>query len=177
MFENEEQLTENKLILLFAINKLDLPLTGLYINDLLLEPGLMNYFTLQIALNELVASQLLDRLIDAHGIPMYTITQKGKNTLNAFSNMITPGMAALYDMLLDKISQKLKKELEVNSYYFTDTDGNYYVRCFAREKGVYIIDLKLPAADKKEASKICTNWCNNTASIYMSIVKAFHSTD
>ena len=175
IFENEDQLTENKLILLFAINKLDLPLTGLYINDLMLEPGLMNYFTLQIGLNELVTSNLLDRIIDDHGIPMYTITEKGKNALEAFSALITPGMVALYDKQLEKVSQKLKKELELNAHYFTDVAGNYYVRCFAREKGVYIIDLKLPAADKKEAGKICTNWCNNTASIYMSIVKAFHS--
>jgi len=45
---------EDKLLLLLALDILDMPITNIYINDLLLEPGYMNYFNIQIALNELV---------------------------------------------------------------------------------------------------------------------------
>jgi hypothetical protein len=64
--------------------------------------------------------------------------------------------------------------MEINAYYFTDGNGDYYVRCFVRADGTYTIDIRLPAADKKEASDICQNWKNNTSEIYMNIIKAVH---
>ena len=175
IFENNDQLTENKLILLYIIDKLGIPLSGLYITEIVLEPGLMNYFSVQAALNDLVGSKLLTRYPDNDGIPIYDISKLGHEALHSFKKLIAPGILAHYNENLSKNASKIRKEMEINAYYFTDSNNEFYVRCFVRIEGTYTIDIRLPAADKKEAGEICANWKNNTASIYLEIIKAVHT--
>jgi len=174
MFNENEQFTEDKLLLLFALNELNMPITGLYITDLMLEPGYMNYFSIQLALNELIEKENVEATPDNDGIPMYTITDKGRETLSQFSHLIPKCLESQYSQHISSERSKIKKQLEVNALYFVDTENNYYVRCFVRDKGTYLIDLKLPASDKADAIEICKNWQNNSAAIYMKILNILH---
>ncbi len=174
MFENTEQQTENKLILLFVLDKFGSPITGMYITDLILKPGLMNYFSSQMALNELVETFLVDIIPDNDGIPMYSINEKGSEVLHSLKHIIPVGIATRYDEYIEKEKDNIKKQLEINAQYFSDSNGDYYVRCFVRNNGTYIIDIKIPVANKSEAILICKNWQQNTASIYTNILKAMH---
>ena len=43
MFENSEQYTANKILILFILDKLDMKLTDHFLSAVLLGPGLVNY--------------------------------------------------------------------------------------------------------------------------------------
>lgn len=165
---------EDKLIILLALSCLDMPITGLYINDLLLEPGYMNYFNIQIALGELLENRLIEKTPDSDGIPMYTITEKGESVYREFKHLLPEGLAAKYEKHILENKDTVKKLLEVNASVFTTEKDSYFVRCFVRDKGTYVIDLKIPAANKQDAMEICRKWKENTAQIYMEILKILH---
>lgn len=165
---------EDKLIILLALKCLDMPITGLYINDLLLEPGYMNYFNIQIALGELLESQMVEKIPDSDGIPMYTITDKGRNAYREFKHLLPEGLAVKYETHILENRDTVKKLLEVNASVFTTEKDAYFVRCFVRDKGTYVIDLKVPAANKQDAAEMCRAWKENTAAIYMEILKSLH---
>jgi predicted transcriptional regulator len=59
MFDDTQELAENKLLLLYIINKINIPISNAYITEIVLENNLLNYFHLQQYLSELVASEFL----------------------------------------------------------------------------------------------------------------------
>lgn len=59
MFEDSLELAENKLILIYIINKLKCPLTKNQLTQIILENNLMNYFILQQYICELVSSGII----------------------------------------------------------------------------------------------------------------------
>lgn len=175
MFDNTEQKTENKLILLYILEKFGMPITGMYLTDLAMKPGLINYFSCQMALNELTETEIVDTTPDSDGIPMYSINSKGSEVLHSLMHVIPSGILARYEECIEAEKSNIRKQLEVNASFFTDIAGDYYVRCFVRNNGTYIIDIKIPVANKSEADLICRNWHQNTANIYTNILKAMHN--
>ncbi len=166
--------SEDKLLVLLALDILDMPITNIYINDLLLQPGYMNYFNIQIALNELVESGFIDRIPDGDGIPMYSINDNGKKAYREFSYLLPEGLATKYEEHIENNKEKVKKMVEVNASVFTAGNNDYYVRCYVRDKGTYTIDLKLPAASREDANLICKSWRENSSELYAKIVKILH---
>ncbi len=177
MFENTKQQSDNKLLLLFVLEKLDLPVTGLCINDIMLEPGWMSYFSVQIALNELVTEGLVSRFLDEDGIPMYVVTQMGRDRLDAMNRELPKGLAKRYEQYINRERENIRRQLEVNASYFTGPKGEFYVRCFLRDGADYIMDLKIPAGGKQEAARLCRNWKEYTAEIYLSVLQSFYRQD
>lgn len=165
---------EDKLLILLALDIIDMPITNLYINDLLLQPGYMNYFNIQIALGELVENGFIDRIPDGDGIPMYSINEKGKNAFREFSYLLPEGLATKYEEHIENNKDAVKKMVEVNASVFTAGENEYFIRCFVRDKGTYTIDLKLPAASREDANEICKAWRDNSSEIYSEIVKILH---
>jgi len=53
---SNKELAENKLILLYIIDKVNIPISNLQITKIILENKFMNYFMLQQLLNELCTS-------------------------------------------------------------------------------------------------------------------------
>ncbi len=171
---SQDLYAEDKLLLLLALDILDMPITNIYITDLMLEPGYMNYFNIQVALSELVQAGFIDKIPDGDGIPMYSINPKGKDAFLEFSYLLPDGLASRYEDHIEKNKDQVKKLIEVNASVFTDSENEYFVRCFVRNKGSYVIDLKLPAAGREEANEICKAWRENSAEIYAEIVKIIH---
>lgn len=166
---------EDKLLLLLALDILDMPITNIYINDLLLQPGYMNYFNIQTALSELVEIGCVDRIPDSDGIPMYSINEKGREAFHEFSYLLPDGLATRYEEHIENNKDQVKRLVEVNASVFTVGKDDYFVRCFIRDKGTYVIDLKLPAASREDANEICKAWRENSSEIYADIVKILHN--
>ena len=80
---SNKELAENKLILLYIIDKTDIPMSNLQITKLILENKFMNYFMLQQYLNELYESKFL-AADTVEGKKMYKITNTGRQTLELF---------------------------------------------------------------------------------------------
>lgn len=83
MYDNTRALAENKLIILYLIEKIEIPLSNSEICQFALEKNLMDYFSVQQYLSELVESGLLEMTTENNST-RYTITSDGEDTLNYF---------------------------------------------------------------------------------------------
>ena len=87
MYDNTRALAENKLIILYLIEKIEIPLSNSEICQFALEKNLMDYFSVQQYLSELVESGLLEMATENNST-RYTITSDGEDTLNIFPIML-----------------------------------------------------------------------------------------
>jgi len=92
---SNKELAENKLILLYIIDKVNIPISNLQITKIILENKFMNYFMLQQLLNELCTSNyLLYKNIDNKAF--YTITPLGETNLKLLYRPYTAGYKKPY---------------------------------------------------------------------------------
>ncbi len=174
MFENNEQYTANKILILFILDKLGVAVTDNYLNAVLLAPGLVNYFTAQECREDLIAKKCVLRELDSAGTVMYSITDKGRERLEQLGYMLSGGLGARYEAYLREHRDEIAKAMYVNADSFEDAQGNVYVRCYVREGTNCIVDVKIPVGSKKDAAAICEAWRNRTSDIYMQLVKTFY---
>lgn len=174
MIKEKFDLSVNKLIVLFMLNKISLPMTNSQISNFILAKEYTNYFSLQQYLSEMVDSQLLEIEKIQHNT-RYIITENGKKTLSYFQNRIPNTTKQEIIDYLKQNKHKLRTEIEVTSEYILEKTGDYTVHCVAKENETTLIDLKLNAINKKMAISICDNWRNRSQDIYAMIVNELFS--
>jgi predicted transcriptional regulator len=160
MFEDTQELAENKLILLYILEKIQLPLSNTLITEIVLENNLLNYFHLQLYLSELAASGFL-KAEKEDKRQLYSITPKGENVLEYFENRISKSKKETIKTYLDTHGELLKKEVQVTADYLPGDDKDYIVTCKITEDGINVIDLKLRVSSNEQAKQICTKWKSN----------------
>lgn len=168
---NTKEIAENKLILLYVIDKMNIPLSNLQITRLVLERRFMNYFLMHKYLGELCESGLV--LSDSSGNkPLYRITEKGKKTLEYFPGMIPPGIKARIDNSLSDTRNVLRNETLITADYFPESENEFTVACKVHEDNFSLIDLSIAVGTKNDARAICENWENHSQEIYSEIIEA-----
>lgn len=171
---SEDLYTEDKLLILLALDTYGMPITDMYLTELLLAPGYMNYFSIHDALGKLVANDCVTRELDNDGIPMYSINETGRNIFAEFGYLLPDGLATKYENHIAKHRNEIKRKIEVNSAVSQDADGNHFARLFVRDGGNYVVDIKVPAAGPEDANNICRLWKEKNSEIYLKIMEALH---
>ncbi len=166
---NNKELAESKLILLYIINKLSIPVSNLQITKLVLENKFMNYFFLQQFLNELCDNNMLSSRIIESKI-FYTITETGKQTLGYFPNIIPFGIKAQIDSTLALLKKNMRNETLITAEFIPESENEYSVHCSVNEDNFCLVDLKLTVGTKNDARTICDNWRKNSQAIYSEII-------
>jgi len=168
-FSGNKELAENKLILLYIIDKINLTVTNLHLTKVVLENKYMNYFTLQQLLNELCESNFLNT-VDLDGKEAFSITESGKQTLSFFQNLIPPGIKSRIDSTIADIKKSIKTELLITADYINESENEYFVNLKINEEQFNLIDLKLTVGTKNDARFICNNWKDYSQEIYSEII-------
>lgn len=88
MFDNIAELAENKLIILYIFDTLNFSISNDELTQIVLQNDLMDYFTMQQYLSELVASDCLQFKNECKGKKLINITQKGSEVLKLFASRI-----------------------------------------------------------------------------------------
>jgi len=168
---SNREMAENKLILLYIINKISMPVSNLQITKLILENRFMNYFLLQQFLNELCENSLLSStLLD--GKTLYNITHSGRQTLSYFPNLIPVGIKARIDNTISTIRKNIKNETLITSDFTPQSENEYIVACKVCEDNFSLIDLKITVGTKNDARIICDNWKKHPQAIYAEIIES-----
>lgn len=170
MIENNEQAAENRVLVLYIINELNIQVSNLHLMDAILGNRFMNYFSLQTAIAELLKNGMLSETTE-EGKTYYCISEEGKNAVKLLKNIIPQGILARFDSQKKEIRARIKKDLEINAEYALDEDNNYFARCYVRDGDIHLIDFKILAGNKKFAFEICENWRNHTKEIYSEIIE------
>ena len=170
MDESKERITENKVIILYVLKEIEIPVTNLQLIDILTNIIFMNYFTQQETLGELLKTELISEYIDETEHKFYKITEKGKAVTSTLSTLIPAFIKQNFDSNKSEIKEMVKKQWEINAVCSLDENDNHFVRCFVRDNDNFLIDIKVSAGNKKIATKMSSNWKRNTEKIYLSLI-------
>ncbi|PKM50935.1 MAG: DUF4364 domain-containing protein [Firmicutes bacterium HGW-Firmicutes-7] len=169
MNATNQELSLNKLIILYMLNILDSPLTNSKISEFILNNGYTSYFSLQEYLNQMTESDLL-KTTNASHTTMYYITESGKTTLEFFENRIPDSTKAEIVKYLDDNKFEIKSTLEISAEYYPGKKDDILVHCLAKENKEIIMELKVTVYEKDYAIKICDNWKVNNHEIYKNLL-------
>lgn len=162
-------LAENKLIILYLINKFGIAISNSEICQFLLEKNYMNYFLAQENLYELTETNFLDT-IKADNNTRYILTESGKQTLNLFIDYISDYTKKEIDKYVSENGKRIKSEYEIKANYFPELNNEFSVKCALYDNdGVNLVEIKLLVPSKTQAKLICSNWKKNVSKIYSSI--------
>ncbi|NLP13194.1 MAG: DUF4364 family protein [Clostridium sp.] len=168
---NDKVLAENKLILLYIIDKVNIQISNLQITKIILENKFMNYFMLQQLLNELCNQEYLScEIVDQKAF--YAITPSGKQALGYFTSHIPAGIKSLIDNNITIIRNKIRNETFVSAEYSSENENDFVVSCQVREDNFSLINLKITVGTKNDARRICENWKKNSQTIYSEIIES-----
>lgn len=166
-----ESLTLYKLMILYMLKKVNFALANGQLSDFFLSKGYTDYFTLQLALNELLDTGLIC-VETVRNTSRYEMTQEGEDALFYFQDRISDEIRRDMDDFLQENHFKLRSENSVFAKYYKDTATNEYeVDCIVKEGRGTLIELKLGAASEEMAEKMCDAWNNASKDIYAYVMK------
>jgi hypothetical protein len=189
---SNKEIVQNKLIIMYIVDRLNIPVSNNAITRLVLETRLMNYFIFQQCFNELHEGKLLllfpvrmgeqpaksttnpeanspQNTKNSNG---YMLSDTGKNTLQYFLNLIPPGIKNQLDKTITGSRSGIQHDSLVTADFTPESENNYSVVCKIDEKGFPLIELKAAAGSKKEARAVCENWKKHSTEIYGEIMES-----
>lgn len=169
MFGDSMDLAENKLLLLYIYEKIQLPLSNTQITQIVLENNFMNYFTLHQYISELISSKFIEYK-PGENKSRLNISDRGSKVLAMFIQRIPKIKLETVDAYLKLHMDKIKKDITVSADYTIEKDNNYIVNLKVNENNIPLIDLKINVATNKQARDLCNKWKGNSSELYTKIL-------
>lgn len=170
MINLNEDFTMNKLIVLYLLSRIKMPLSLSQITQIVLERGYTDYFSMQQYLNELLESHLVVKTKD-NNVSYFDISEKGSQTLEFFSSRIPASIRLELDNFIATNWRKLRSEIDVFAEYIPSKEYEYIVHCKITENTSVLIELNVNVASKKQAITMCDSWKNNSSNLYSEILQ------
>lgn len=170
MFDNSLNLAEKKLLLLYIIDKIDLPISNIQLTEIVLENNFINYFTLQEYIDELISSNLIIK-INHNEKDRLTISSKGKEVLSLFKNRLSDEDINKLNTYIGLKMNLIKKEATISADYTIENGNSYVVSLSASENNIPLMEIKVTVASNKQARELCTKWKANPSDLYTKIIK------
>lgn len=168
MFKDTSELAENKLLLLYILDKLPQPTSNSHITQVVLENELINYFSLQQYISELVDNGfILDFKEDnTHKL---MLTESGQSTLEFFIGRIPQDKIQIIDTYI--LNNNPIESDNFEFIYNISDDKKNNTLTLEMKKSEYIIGSFTISINKDEDLKpICDNWEKNGLQVYNEIL-------
>lgn len=170
MFENSsEELASHKLLILYILNKINMDLTNSQITQVVLETEMINYFSLQQFLSQLMESKFLATYKDSDR-EYYSLTQRGLEILEYFLSRIPQDITKKVDEYILNNKESLLSDTQVKSSFVKQSDHEFIVNLRVIENQSNLIDLNLNVSSEKQANLICNNWKKNASYMYAEVI-------
>ena len=166
---DEQTLLENKVLILYIIDKVGKAIYQNALIELILEVSDMNYFYLQQFLLDLQEDKLVVKY-DNPEDTIYEITNEGKSALELTKDMI-PGIVKLkIDSTIKGELDNIEEEVSIVSEFMPEDDNLFNVTCKIVEKNKTIFEVSTFAGSREQAKAISDNWKENAINIYPKII-------
>lgn len=173
---SEKKQVEHKVMLLYLIHKMDIPLSNSQITQFALEENYMNFYSVQQYLKEMVNTDYLDSSYD-NNITRYTITGEGIKALDTFAAHIPNQIKNRIAKYVAANRKEIIKCFETTANHFYDNVTNeYIVKCGVYDYDTLLMELNLSVVNKEQALLICNNWKNNVGSLHAQIINILLTT-
>ena len=167
---DSETLAENKVIILYILNKIGKSITNNALYELVLSVIDMNYFYFQQFILDLLETNYILKY-DLDGSIVYEITDAGRSALDLVEDII-PGIIKLkMDGNLKNNLDTIEEENSIVSEYIPISENEYNVKCKIVENNKVIFELQTYAGSREQAKSISDNWEKNAENIYPKILK------
>ena len=161
---------EDKLILLYLIYKMDLPLSNNQITVFAVSDGNMELFLVQQNLSEMTQSGYLEKFQN-NNATRYSITEEGIGVLEYFEKQIPQETRNKISKYVTENRKVAKKDYDVDASYIFDYNINeYHIRCGVYEDESPLMEVKLYVVSKEQAQFICGNWKENAQQLYANVL-------
>ena len=157
---------DNKLMILYLLDKMDIPMTNAQITDFFVSENLLTYFELQQLLAKMVDDAYLEKYVD-NNTARYTVTDLGAQTLELLEKRIFQPARSKINTFVSENRKLIKKAYEITSNYFYDHQtGEFIVKCGAYDGDTTLMELALSVVTREQAKLICRNWKENVNKLY-----------
>lgn len=166
---DDKILAENKVLILYILNKINNEITNDGLLKIITSINDINYFDFQELFNDLIDSKLIGTYSKDEET-VCKITSDGINALSLTKNLL-PGLLKLKaDSLFKKELIDVKEESSVSAEYIPKNENDFTVKCKIVENNETIFEIKTFAGSRDRAKKIADNWQNNANKIYPEII-------
>lgn len=170
--ESGEALAENKLIILYLMNRVNCTLSNLQILKLLYDFEGFNYYYFQHILSDLVEKKYI-MSYKQNEEWLYEITALGTEVLELTGNMLPGIVKHKLNVLTQDLLDNVKNELIVSAEYIPEEHETYTTKCRLSEPQRTIFELNILCNSQSEAKKIAECWKANANKYYSDIIKMF----
>lgn len=166
---DDETLAENKVLILYVLEKANKPLTNDVLYKIVLAAVDMNYFYFQQFMLDLINVGYIFSF-QKEEQTLYQITDSGKTTLDLTLDLL-PGIIKLKaDTNLKPILDGSEEEQSIVAEYTPLSENHYTIVCKVVENNETVFEVKTFAGSREQAKEIVDNWENNADSIYPKIL-------
>ena len=166
---DDETLAENKVLILYVLEKANKPLTNDVLYKIVLAAVDMNYFYFQQFMLDLINVGYIFSF-QKEDQTLYQITDNGKTTLDSTFDLL-PGIIKLKaDTNLKPILDSSEEEQSIVAEYTPLSENHYTIICKVVENNETVFEVKTFAGSREQAKEIVDNWQNNADSIYPKIL-------
>lgn len=158
---NMREMAENKLFVLYILDRAKRPLTQDQMTEIVQNGGYMNYFMLVQNLNELIEGQYVDKINK-----MYKITLRGTQILNMFKNKLPGPTMKDIEKYIALHRESFKRDTEIFAEYYKVSDKQYIANLKVIENEMVLIELNLNVPTSEQAMQICKTWKYKAKDIY-----------
>lgn len=170
MSNSTDSLAQSKLIILYLLRRMNMPVSLAHIQRFALSAEYMDYFSLTTYLAEMTGGKQIIKTKE-NNQTCYSITSTGLQSLSYFENMLSEQIRNNISDYVSTYKPHLKDDLEVRAVYKEISENNYNVNLSLVENSESLIEINLASLSKDYAKNICANWKNDTSNLYLSTLK------
>lgn len=171
---SKDQNAENRLIILYLLNKIDIEITDLHLTEIFRSNNLMNYFTMQDQLSQLVESNFIKCELSDNDRLVYTITDEGREILSTLTSLIPIGIRLTIDDIVLAKRTTILNEYQIDADFTAIDENNFIVTCYSMEGNNEIIKFDVNVPTREDAFRIKDNWKAHASEIYADILKVLY---
>ncbi len=168
---NSKHQAEDKLIILYVLDRIKIGITREQIALIVLENIQMSYFDVQLYLDSLINEDYIRLYTMEDGKQIITLTHQGRETLEILKHQIPLYTIEMLDLYIDQNRDRILKEVKVTGSYVKNNDDDYQVHLRLHENNIVLMELNINTPSKEQAVILCDHWKKDTQNLYASIIK------
>ena len=165
----KEGLAENKVLILYLLNKLQDGIKSDNLYKIVSSANNMNYFYFQELLTDLIESNFVGSFTKAEDT-FVKITTDGQNTLTLTKSLLSGILKLKADTVFKEELSNIAEQSSIITEYIPKDEKNYTVKCRIVEKNETIFEVSTYAGSRDRAKQISDNWKNNANNLYPKII-------
>ena len=167
---------EIKLLIMYLLNKMELPMSRAQISDFINDKQLLDNFTIEVTLADMEVEGFLDSTTENAmdvSTTRYTLTDDGYQNLEYFENHIPKPVRMMINKYVEETQGKIRRDYEITASYFPNVEDNdYKVKCAVFDDKRVLLEFVVSVDTRDQAKFIQANWRTNASKAYKKIFEA-----